>query len=160
MMKVSESYLEGMPEAMDPVDAPACQWFVRFKYMPMASQLEVEAKCWYDHEMAFGQDEMRYMFNTALRKVSEFGSFTCALESVKDVRKFMQIRFFGTFVLHDLLSQADADEIYFEQDENVSVLGMKWVSRNRRMRTSYVMHKSHRVKYPERCYEVHTTRVA
>ena len=40
------------------------------------------------------------------------------------------------------------------------MLGRKWVSRNRRMRTSYVMPKSHGVKYPERCYEVHTTRVA
>ena len=40
------------------------------------------------------------------------------------------------------------------------MLGMRWVSRNRRMRTSYVMPKSHGVKYPERCYEVHTTRVA
>ena len=48
----------------------------------------------------------------------------------------------------------------FEQEEKVSVLGMKWVSRNRRMRTSYVMPKSNGVKYPERCYEVHTTRVA
>ena len=40
------------------------------------------------------------------------------------------------------------------------MLGMKWVSGNRRMRTSYVMPKSCGVKYPERCYEVHTTRVA
>ena len=40
------------------------------------------------------------------------------------------------------------------------MLGMKWVSRNRRMRTSYVMPKSHGVKYPKRCYEVHLTRVA
>ena len=39
-------------------------------------------------------------------------------------------------------------------------MGMRWVSMNRRMRTSYVMPKSHGVKYPERCYEVHTTRVA
>ena len=87
------------------------------------------------------------MFDTALRNVSEVGSFTCALESVEDVRKFMQIRFLGQFVRHDLLSQAEADEIYFEQEEKVSVLGMKWVSRNRRMRTSYVMPKSHGVKY-------------
>ena len=39
------------------------------------------------------------------------------------------------------------------------MLWMKWVSRNRRMRTSYVMHKSQGVKYPERCYEVHTASV-
>ena len=38
--------------------------------------------------------------------------------------------------------------------------GMKWVSRSRRMRTNYVMPKSLGVKYPESCYEVHTTRVA
>ena len=61
---------------------------------------------------------------------------------------------------HDLLSQQEAEEIYSEQEEKVSVLGMKWVSRNRRMRTSYVMPKSYDVKYPERCYEVYTTRVA
>ena len=40
------------------------------------------------------------------------------------------------------------------------MLWMKWVSRNRRMRARYVMPKSHGVKYPERCYEVHITRVA
>ena len=40
------------------------------------------------------------------------------------------------------------------------MLGMRWVSRNRRMRTSYVMPKSHGVRYPERCYEVQTTMVA
>ena len=128
--------------------------------MPIAPQLEVEAKCWYDHEMAFGQNEVRFMFDTALRKVAEVGSFTCALKSVEDVRKFMQIRFLGHFVRHDLLSQAEADEIYRDQEEKVSVLGMKWVSRNRRMRTSYVMPKSQGVKYPERCYKVHMTRVA
>ena len=60
-----------MPEAREPVDTPAYQWFVRFKYMPMASQLEVEAKCWYYHEMTFGQNEVRYMFDMALKKVSE-----------------------------------------------------------------------------------------
>ena len=64
-MKVSENFLEGMPEAREPVDSPAYQWFVRFMYMPIASHLEVEAKCWYDNEMAFGQDEVRYMFYTA-----------------------------------------------------------------------------------------------
>ena len=53
-MKVSESFLDGMQEAMEPDDSPAYQWLVRFKYMPMASQLDVEAKCWYDYEMAFG----------------------------------------------------------------------------------------------------------
>ena len=37
---------------------------------------------------------------------------------------------------------------------------MKWVARNQRMRTSYVMPKSCGVKYPEKCCEVHTTRVA
>ena len=49
------------------------------------------------------------MFDTALRKVSEVGSYTCALESVEDVRKFMQIRFLGEFVRHELLSQSEAD---------------------------------------------------
>ena len=57
-MKVFENYLEWMPEAKVPVDSPAYQWFVRFKYMHMASQVEVEVMCWYDHEMAFGQDEV------------------------------------------------------------------------------------------------------
>ena len=61
---------------------------------------------------------------------------------------------------HELISQMGAEEIFQEKEEKLSVLGMKWVSRNRRMRTSYVMPKSHGVKYPERCYEVQTTRVA
>ena len=58
--------------------------------------------------MAFGQDEVRYVFGTALRKVAEIGAYTCA----------------------------------FEQEENVSVFVMKWVKRNRRMRSSYEMPKS------------------
>ena len=61
---------------------------------------------------------------------------------------------------HELLSQSDAEAIFHEKEENVTMLGMKWVSRNRRMWTSYVMPKSHGVKYTERCYEVHHTRVA
>ena len=78
------------------MDSPAYQWFVKCKYMPISSQLDVEAKCFYDLEMAFGQDEVRHMFDTALRKVSEVGSYTCALESVEDVMSFMQILFPGT----------------------------------------------------------------
>ena len=116
--------------------------------------------CWYDHEFAFGSNEVRYMFDTALKKVSEVGSYTCALESVEDVRTFLQIRFLGQFVRNELISQMEAEEIFKEKEEKVSMLRMKWVSRNRRMRTSYVMPKSHGVRYPERCYEVHTTRVA
>ena len=61
---------------------------------------------------------------------------------------------------HELISQMEAEEIFQEKEEKVTMLGMKWVSRNRRMRTSYVTPKSFGVKYPERCYEVHTTRVA
>ena len=61
---------------------------------------------------------------------------------------------------HELLSQQEADEIYFDQEEKVSVLGMTFVARNRRMPTRYVMPKSCGVKCPGRCYEVHTTRVA
>ena len=116
--------------------------------------------CWYDHEFAFVESEVRFMFDTALKKVSDVGSYTCALESVEDVRKFMQIRFLGQFVRNELISQMEAMEIFREKKEKVSMLGMKWVSRNRRMRTSYVMPKSFGVKYPGRCYEVHTTRVA
>ena len=66
--------------------------------------------CWYDHEVAFGWNEVRYMFDTALRKLSEVGSYTCALESVEDVRKFMQIRFLWQFVRHELISQMEAEE--------------------------------------------------
>ena len=51
MMKVSESFLKVMPEAMELVDSPAYQWFVRFKYMPMASQLDVEVKCFHDLDL-------------------------------------------------------------------------------------------------------------
>ena len=55
---------------------------------------------------------MRYMFDTALKKVSEVGSYTCALESVEDVRKFMQIRFLGQFVRHELISQSEAEDFF------------------------------------------------
>ena len=82
------------------------------------------------------------------------------LESVEDVPKFMQIHFLGQFVRHELLSQSEAEAIFHEKEENVTMLGMKWGSRNRRMRTSYAMPKPHGVKYTERCYEVHKTRVA
>ena len=34
-LKTPENFLEGMPEAWEPVDSPAYQWFVRFKYMPI-----------------------------------------------------------------------------------------------------------------------------
>ena len=98
-LKVPENYLEGMPEAYEPVDSPAYQWFVRFKYMPIFAQLEERDVCWLDHDFAFGENEVRFMFDTALRKLSEVGSYTCALESVEsveDVRKFMQIRFWGS----------------------------------------------------------------
>ena len=77
----------------------------------MASQLETDVKCFHDIELAFGPDYVRYMFDTVLRKVSEIWSYTCALESVDDVRRFMQISFLGQFVRHELLSQPDADEI-------------------------------------------------
>ena len=105
-LRAPENYLKGLPQAWEPVDSSAYQWFVRFKYMPMFAKLEEgETVCWYDHEFAFGENEVRYMFHTALRKVSEMGSYTCALESVEDVRKIMQIRFLGQFVRHELLSQ-------------------------------------------------------
>ena len=85
-----------MAEAWEPVDSPAYQWFVRLKYMPILSQLEDESSvCWHDLEYAFGMNEVRYMFDTALRKLSEVGAYTCALESVEDVKRFMQIRFLG-----------------------------------------------------------------
>ena len=78
-LKVPENYLEGLPEAWEPVDSPAHQWFVRFKYMPIFAQLEDAGNtCWYDHDFAFGSNEVRYMFDTALRKVAEVGSYTCA----------------------------------------------------------------------------------
>ena len=76
------------------------------------------------------------------------------------MRWFTQIRFLVQFVRNDLLSQSKADAIYFEQEEKMSVIWIKWVSRNRRMRTSYVVPKSCGVKYLERCCEVHTTRVS
>ena len=41
-MKVPEKYLEEMPEAWEPVNSPAYQWFMKFKYMPIFSQLEDE----------------------------------------------------------------------------------------------------------------------
>ena len=53
---MSESYLEGMPEAREPVDSPTYQWFVRFKYMSIVSQLDEGSVCWYDHGVAFGEN--------------------------------------------------------------------------------------------------------
>ena len=38
---------------------------------------------------------------------------------------------------HVLISQMEAEEIFQEKEEKVTMLGMKWVSRNRRMRTSF-----------------------
>ena len=59
-LKAPENYLERMPEAWEPVDSPAYQWFVRFKYMPIFAQLDdVGNVCWYDHEFAFGSNEVR-----------------------------------------------------------------------------------------------------
>ena len=105
-------------------------------------------------------NEVRYMFDTALKKLSEVGAYTCALESVEDVKRFMQIRFLGSFVKHELLSPTEAEEIFHEKKEKVATSGIRWVSRNRRARVSFVMPKSLGVKYPERCYEVQSTRVA
>ena len=126
-MKVPENYMVGMPEAYEPVDSPAYQRFVRFKYMPIVSQLDEWTKCLYDLELAFVENDVRYMFDTALRTVPEVGSYTCALDSVEDVRKFMQIRFLGQFVRHELLSQSEAEAIFHENEEKVTMLGMKWV---------------------------------
>ena len=92
-MKTSESFPEGMQEAHEPVDSPAYQWFVRFKYMPIVARLDEETVCWRELEFAFGAKEVSFMFDTALRKVSEVGSYVCALQSVEDVRRFMQVRF-------------------------------------------------------------------
>ena len=39
-------------------------------------KLDERTKCWYDHEFAFVENEVRYMFDTALRKMSEVGSYT------------------------------------------------------------------------------------
>ena len=47
--------------------------------MPILAQLEERDVCWYDHEFAFGGNEVRYMLDTALKKLSEVGSYMCAL---------------------------------------------------------------------------------
>ena len=73
------------------------------------------------------ENEVRYMLDTAFGKVSEVGAYTCALESVEDVRKFMQIRFLGQCVRHELHSQSEAEAIFHEKEEKVNVIGMKWV---------------------------------
>ena len=52
-MKTSENFLEGMAEAHEPVDSPAYQWFVRFKYMPIVARLDEGVVCWHDLEFAF-----------------------------------------------------------------------------------------------------------
>ena len=45
------------------------------------------------------------------------------MESVEDVRKFMQIRFLGQFVRHEMISKMEAEEIFQEQEEKLSMLG-------------------------------------
>ena len=65
-MKTSENFLEGMAEEHEPVDSPAYQWFVRFKYMPILAQLEEKDVCWYDHELAFGESEMLGIHRTQI----------------------------------------------------------------------------------------------
>ena len=57
-MRVPENFLEEMPEAYEPVDSPAYQWFVRFKYIQVVSQLDEGSECWYDHEFAFGDNQV------------------------------------------------------------------------------------------------------
>ena len=42
---------------------------------------------------------------------------------------------------HDLLSQSEAEEIFHEKVEKVSMLGMRWASKNRRAMVSFVMPK-------------------
>ena len=110
-LKAPENFLEGMPEAWEAVDSPAYQWFVRFKYMPILARLDEGIVCWHDLEYASGAKEVSFMFDTALRKVPDVGGYTCALESVEDVRRFMQVRFLGQFVRQDLISQVEAEDI-------------------------------------------------
>ena len=123
------------------MDSPEYQWFVRFKYMPIVARLDDGIVCWHDLECAFVAKDVSFMFDTASRKVSEVGSYTCALESVEDVRMFMQIRFLGQFVRQDLISQVEAEDIFAAQAENVNMLGIRWVSWSQRMRTNYGMPK-------------------
>ena len=78
-IRMSETFLEWMPEAHEPVESPAYQWFVRFKYMPIVARLDEGFVCWHDLEHAFGAKDVNYMFDTALLKASEVGSYTCAL---------------------------------------------------------------------------------
>ena len=41
----------------------------------------------------------------------------------------MQARFMWQFVRHDIISQQEAEEIYYDQEAKVSVLGMRCPSR-------------------------------
>ena len=77
-----------------------------------------------------------------------------------EVKRFMQIRLLGPFVKYELISQSEAEEISHEKEEKVTMLGMRWVSRNRRTRMSFMMPRSLGVKYPERYYDAQSTRVA
>ena len=45
--------------------------------MPILAQLEEKDVCWYDHEFAFGESEVRFVFDTALKKVSDVGFGEC-----------------------------------------------------------------------------------
>ena len=94
--------------------------------MPILLQVDEESiVCWHDLEFAFREKEVRYMFDTALRRVAEVGSYTCALESVEDVKRFMQVRFLGPFVKNEFISQTEAEEVFHEKEEKVAMSGMR-----------------------------------
>ena len=63
----------------------------------------------------FGKKEVSIMFDRAIMKIAEVGSCTSALESLEDIRKFLQIRFLGQFVKHHVFSQEEAERMYYAQ---------------------------------------------
>ena len=82
-------------EAHGLVDAPAYKLLVMFKYMPMFVELKGDIVCWYDLEYTFGEAEVAIVLDRAVKNIADVGSYTCALESLEEIWRFMQIRFFG-----------------------------------------------------------------
>ena len=86
-LKTPEYYLEDM------VEVHVYQWWVRFTCMPMFVEIEGDIVCWHDLEFASGAAEVAIMFDGAVKKMADGGSYTCAFESLQDILKVMQIRF-------------------------------------------------------------------
>ena len=58
-----------------------------------------------------------------------------------------------------MISQEEAEEIYYDQEKTIKVHGMRWVRHMRREQKYFEMPKSVVVKYSTNYYEVGSTRI-